>query len=626
MHGESFTSAKPLDKIGDKRPWFLLLTGYHWFVLVVAALGWLFDTMDQQLFNLARAPAITQLTNGKDVAWFSGFTTSIFLIGWATGGIVCGILGDRIGRAKTMLLTILLYSLFTGLSALSQTVYDFALYRFLTGLGVGGEFAVGVALVAETVPDRARTGALGMLQALSAIGNVMAALISIVLGRLEETGAIGSAWRVMFVIGTLPALLSLVIFRRLKEPERWKAAVAGPAALPKDDAHWQPPTSRAVTPPAPTEMTPPLPPAAAPLEAEVRPPEAPRPRGSLVGMFLASISSLIELFADPRWRKNAIVGVLLASAGVIGLWGIGFFSFDLNRTVFRKVFQREALAAQGGTDEDDRIYVRNVMHQMERGEYKPGSVKPEDLIDPHARALYQSALRVHAEHLAQPIEAFPQTPPEVVPASEVLAALDAQGQSAADRAARQAILSAEPPGEAEAKAAGDAVAKRTKEIAGRLTFWAGVTSLMLNLGAFFGIYGFSVLAQITGRRPAFAVAFLLAGVSTALTFWYIDRLSDVFWMIPIMGFCQLSLFGGYAIYFPELFPTRLRSTGTSFCYNVGRYVAAVGPSALGLLTDYVYKGYPEPMRYAGVTMCAVFVLGLVALPFAPETKGQPLPE
>src|SRR5690606_16100478 len=95
--------------------------------------------------------------------------------------------------------------------------------------------------------------------------------------------------------------------------------------------------------------------------------------------------------------------------------------------------------------------------------------------------------------------------------------------------------------------------------------------------------------------------------------------SQIFWMVPLMGFCQLALFGGYAIYFPELFPTHLRSTGTSFCYNVGRYVAALGPAALGLLTSVVYKDQgADAMRYAGVTMCSIFVIGLLALPFAPE--------
>ena len=95
-----------------------------------------------------------------------------------------------------------------------------------------------------------------------------------------------------------------------------------------------------------------------------------------------------------------------------------------------------------------------------------------------------------------------------------------------------------------------------------------------------------------------------------------------------MGFCQLALFGGYAIYFPELFPTRLRSTGTSFCYNVGRFVAAVGPFGLGMLASDVFGGYGElaSLRYAGICMTAVLLLGLVVIPFAPETCGQPLPE
>jgi MFS family permease len=162
---------------------------------------------------------------------------------------------------------------------------------------------------------------------------------------------------------------------------------------------------------------------------------------------------------------------------------------------------------------------------------------------------------------------------------------------------------------------------------GDQTFWTGVTSLLQNFGAFLGIYAFTRITHYTGRRKAFAIAFVIAAmVATAFTFWKLRDFSDIFWMIPIMGFCQLALFGGYAIYLPELFPTRLRSTGTSFCYNVGRFVAALGPLALGLLTSRVYSGYDEPMRWAGITMCAVFLIGLATLPFAPETKGKPLPE
>jgi MFS family permease len=145
MHFEDASAAGPAAPQTDG-PWWKGLSRYQWFVFVVASLGWLFDTMDQQLFNLARKPAITELMSSGStsppssgaVAYNAGFATMIFMIGWALGGIFFGILGDRIGRAKTMMLTVLCYSAFTGLSALSTGVIDFAAYRFLTGLGVGG--------------------------------------------------------------------------------------------------------------------------------------------------------------------------------------------------------------------------------------------------------------------------------------------------------------------------------------------------------------------------------------------------------------------------------------------------------------------------------------------------------
>jgi MFS family permease len=108
-------------------------------------------------------------------------------------------------------------------------------------------------------------------------------------------------------------------------------------------------------------------------------------------------------------------------------------------------------------------------------------------------------------------------------------------------------------------------------------------------------------------------------------FAYLDEFWEIFILVPIMGFCQLSLFAGYAIYFPELFPTRLRSTGTSFCYNVGRFVAAIGP----LIAAELVKRFAETnesLRYTGVSMCVVFLVGLIVLPFLPETRGKALPE
>ncbi len=153
-----------------------------------------------------------------------------------------------------------------------------------------------------------------------------------------------------------------------------------------------------------------------------------------------------------------------------------------------------------------------------------------------------------------------------------------------------------------------------------------MTSLLQNFGAFFGAWAFTHVTWYIGRRKAFAISFVAAALATAYTFWNLRHFSDIFWMVPLMGFTQLALFGGYSIYLPELFPTRLRSTGTSFCYNVGRLAAALGPLSLGLLTSRVFANHAEPMRYAGVTMCLVFLIGLAALPWAPETRGAPLPE
>src|SRR5262245_21820266 len=124
MQTEPLPAVKP-DEAG--RPWYKELNRYHWFVLFVAALGWLFDNMDQQLCTLARRPAITKLSepapgvepDRRTVADYAGYATSIFLVGWGTGGLVFGIMGDLVGRARTMMLTILLYSIFTGLSAIS---------------------------------------------------------------------------------------------------------------------------------------------------------------------------------------------------------------------------------------------------------------------------------------------------------------------------------------------------------------------------------------------------------------------------------------------------------------------------------------------------------------------------
>ena len=126
--------SKPTDASNATLPWWKDLTPYHWFVFLIASLAWMFDCLDQQLFLLARNSAMKALLPpDMDPIKYGGYATSIFVAGWATGGLIFGSLGDRVGRAKTLTLTVLIYSVCTGLSAFSQGLVDFALFRFLTG-------------------------------------------------------------------------------------------------------------------------------------------------------------------------------------------------------------------------------------------------------------------------------------------------------------------------------------------------------------------------------------------------------------------------------------------------------------------------------------------------------------
>jgi MFS family permease len=148
-----------------------------------------------------------------------------------------------------------------------------------------------------------------------------------------------------------------------------------------------------------------------------------------------------------------------------------------------------------------------------------------------------------------------------------------------------------------------------------------------DVGAFFGMLTFTIVATYSGRRIAFLGAFILCLVTTIFVFNCLRSGLDAYWMLPMMGFAQLSVFGGYSIYFPELFPTRLRGTGISFCYNTVRYLAAAFPLMLGGLNSLLLDhGVEEPFRKAATILSFIFLLGPVALIWAPETKGKPLPE
>jgi MFS family permease len=304
-------------------------------------------------------------------------------------------------------------------------------------------FGAATTLVAESVPGQLRALALGSLQALSATGNIIGSLISLqVQPGAQAVWGQYSGWRVLFFVGILPALLVIPIVFVLKEPQAWLTARA---------------------------------------EAE---------RGART----KAVGSPLELFRHPRWRRNTLVGLFLGVSGMIGLWGIGFYS-------------------------------------------------PE---------LISTALEGEPQHVVDTVRGW------------------------------------------------------------GLAFQ--------DMGAFAGMVLFTAVAAFLSRRVAFLGALLLSMGVTMFVFGNLKSAHDAYWMLPMMGFAQLAVFAGYSIYFPELFPTRLRGTGVGFCYNTVRYLAAPAPMLFGYLATML------SFRTAGMLMSAVYLVGVVALIWAPETKGQPLPD
>ncbi len=412
--------------------WHQGLTKLQWTILAIAWLGWVFDIADTALFNFAKGPMLTEMLgpagyklNGP---YYEGWILTIFLLGWSLGGLIFGVLADRWGRVRTLVLTISLYCLFTGLTALCHTPVEVAGMRFLTGLGIGGEWAAGTALVAEAFPDKARAPASSLLQTAAAIGPILAAL--------ANQGLAHVSWRALFLVGVAPAAIAIVARLSLKEP--------------------------------------------------------PRPE------LKADKSPLATVFGDPKLRRNALVALALGFAGIAGAGTVTFWL------------------------------------------------------------------------------------PNLVQAAS-------QGLSAAALADRKSFA-----------------------------------TYTVHIGTFLGVLLFPWLCERFGRKRSFAAFFILSPISIALAAW-ISQTGDFKALLiaaPILSFFSIGLSAGFALYFPELFPAKVRTTGSGFAYNTGRILTAPVP----LLTGMFIKARGGNVGAGVVAAGLVYVIGLGAIPFAPETKGEPLPD
>lgn len=438
--------------------WIFEITAKQWLVVGIASAAWFFDTLDQRLFSLARVYALASLLGlaPGDLAVQSAakLATSIMLLGWGVGGLASGGLGDRYGHAKILTASILLYSIGSALSAVSQTVETFMVYRFFTGAGIGGIFGLAVALIADSTKGQARLVFLASLQVVASIANMSSPFIKMGVDALVASDRLAhETWRVLFAISAVPMLLGVASAIWLRETEAWRQRQTA-GTLPK-----------------------------------------------------GAVRGLWDMARHPREGRHLLIATVLAVAGVVGLWGIGEFATDLQTSVF-------------------------------------------------------------ADYYAQRVS---------------------QGQVMA------------------------AVAQAKN--------WA---FLLQMAGGTIGIVVFGLAANRFGRRPTFILWFLAAFVVTALAYWKMATPMDAYWMMPLMGAAQLGLFGGYAIYLPELFSAATRGMGVSFAYNLGRFAAAAGGLGSAWLTDVVFARFasPLPLRYAAMSMCAIFLIGALAAVFAPETRGQ----
>lgn len=213
--------------IPSRQHWHDGLTANHRRILFASFLGWIFDGYESYALFIVLPFALQDIltpAQARSTAVWAGIAISTTLLGWGVGGLIGGILADYIGRKRMMLYSVLLYGMFTGLTALSTNFAMLAGLRFLTGLAMGSEWSTGVALVAETWPDCARSKGCGFLQSGFGWGALLASVAWYIISDLNPLG--NHSWRLMFVVGALPAFFTLYIRRAIKESEKWIQAVS----------------------------------------------------------------------------------------------------------------------------------------------------------------------------------------------------------------------------------------------------------------------------------------------------------------------------------------------------------------------------------------------------------------
>lgn len=264
-------------------PWHAGLTPRHWRILWGSYLGWIFDGYEAVALVYALRPALGSILTPEQAqapAFYVGAAIGITLLGWGVGGLLGGIAADYIGRKRMMMYSILGYAIFTGATAFAGSFTQLAVLRFVTGLAIGSEWSTGIALVAETWPNRARPKGCGLLQSGFGGGAVLAAIVWAVLAATDPLGK--DSWRIMFALGALPAFVCLYLRRALEESERWMQALK--------EQRW-----------------------AATVEDA---------RGDHIPKTAQRPFTLAEIFREPESRRRVLLATAMSFATTVGWWAV----------------------------------------------------------------------------------------------------------------------------------------------------------------------------------------------------------------------------------------------------------------------------------------------------------------
>jgi MFS family permease len=269
------------DITAGSQPWYRSLNRSQWNTLIASNLGWLFDGYETYALIIAIGVALRQLLDPSQypqIPFYAGLVIALTLLGWAIGGLIGGVIADYIGRKRTMLLAILAYSIMTGLSAFAWDWMSFAILRFLVGVAIGSEWVTGTSIVAELWPDKNRGKGVGLMQSGFGIGFFLASVAWLFINPIGP-----NAWRVIFLLGVVPALLTFWIRRSIPESDRWERVnVQRHAATEREKS-------------------------GAALSADDR---------ALTRFTVA------ELFVEPLVRQRVILAFLIGLASTFAFWGI----------------------------------------------------------------------------------------------------------------------------------------------------------------------------------------------------------------------------------------------------------------------------------------------------------------